>query len=69
MGGLIGFFAAAFATAAGWALSRWFFDMDFEPSATVWLFSLLSSCAVLTVAGILVSRRVYNTSPMKILRS
>ena len=69
MGALIGFFAALFATIAGWALSNWFFDMAFQPSATVWLYSLLSSCVVLTVAGILVSRRVYNISPMKILRS
>ena len=69
MGGLIGFFSAAFATLAGWAISVYFFDMEFHFSPAVWVYSLLSACAVLTIAGTLVSRRVYNISPMKILRS
>jgi len=69
MGGLIGFFSAAFATAAGWAISVYFFDIEFHFSTTVWVYSLLSACAVLTIAGTVVSRRVYNVSPMKILRS
>ncbi len=69
MGGLIGFFAAGFASAAGWAISVYFFDMEFQLSPTVWIYSLVSACLVLTVAGTLVSRRVYNISPMKILRS
>jgi ABC-type antimicrobial peptide transport system permease subunit len=69
MGVLIGFFAAAFATLAGWAISVFFFDMDFHFSPAVWGYSLLSASLVLTIAGTLVSRRVYNVSPMKILRS
>ena len=69
MGGLIGFFSAAFATVAGWAISVYFFDIDFHFSPTVWAYSLISACLVLTIAGTLVSRRVYNVSPMKILRS
>jgi len=69
MGGLIGVFAAAFATFAGWAISVYFFDMTFHVSPAVWAYSLLSACGVLTIAGTLVSRRVYNISPMKILRS
>jgi len=69
MGGLIGFFSACFATVAGWAISVYFFNIEFHFSARVWAYSLLSSCLVLTIAGTLVSRRVYNVSPMKILRS
>ena len=69
MGGLIGFFSACFATVAGWIISVQFFNIEFHFSTTVWIYSLLSSCLVLTIAGILVSRRVYNISPMKILRS
>jgi putative ABC transport system permease protein len=69
MGGLIGFFSAAFASVAGWAISEYFFDMEFQPSATVWIYSMLSATLVLTLAGTLVSRRVYNVSPMKVLRS
>lgn len=69
MGALIGFFSACFATLAGWVVSVHFFNIEFHFSATVWVYSLLSSCLVLTIAGTLVSRRVYNVSPMKILRS
>ncbi len=69
MGGLIGFFSACFATLAGWVISVHFFNIEFHFSAAVWTYGLLSSCLVLTIAGTLVSRRVYNVSPMKILRS
>jgi len=69
MGGLIGFFAATIASLAGWAISEYFFDMEFHLSVDVWLYSLASACLVLTLAGTLVSRRVYNVSPMKVLRS
>ena len=69
MGGLIGFFAASFASVAGWIVSEYFFGIDFELSINVWLYSLAASCLVLTLAGTLVSRRVYNVSPMKVLRS
>jgi putative ABC transport system permease protein len=69
MGALIGFFSACFASLAGWALSVYFFDMDFHLSVSVWIYSLASASLVLTLAGTLLSRRVYNVSPMKILRS
>jgi putative ABC transport system permease protein len=69
MGVLIGFFSAAFASIAGWAISEYFFDIEFQLSARVWIYSLASACLVLTLAGTLVSRRVYNVSPMKVLRS
>ena len=69
MGALIGLFSAAFASVAGWAISVYFFDMPFRLSATVWAYSILSASLVLTVAGTFVSRRVYNVSPMRVLRS
>ncbi len=69
MGGLIGLFSAAFASVAAWVISVYFFKIDFQMSPAVWLYSLVSASLVLTVAGTLVSRRVYNVSPMKILRS
>ncbi len=69
MGGLIGFFSACIASLAGWAISVYFFKIEFELSPAVWIYSLISACLVLTLAGTLVSRRVYNISPMKILRS
>jgi putative ABC transport system permease protein len=69
MGLLIGFFAAAIASISGWAVSVYFFDIGYHFSLSLWAYSLVSACLVLTLAGILVSRRVYNISPMKILRS
>ncbi len=69
MGLLIGFFAAFFANLAGWLVSVHFFDIDYHFSFAIWGYSLLSATLVLTIAGILVSRKVYNESPMNILRS
>ena len=69
MGGLIGFFSAAFASLCGWLVSVYFFDIEYHFSISLWFYSLASSCLVLTIAGMLVSRKVYNTSPMRVLRS
>jgi putative ABC transport system permease protein len=69
MGALIGFFSAAFASIAGWAISEFFFDIEFQLSARVWIYSLASSTVILSLAGTMVSRKVYNVSPMKVLRS
>ena len=69
MGLLIGFFAALFANLAGWVVSVQFFDIDYHFSISIWAWSLISATLVLTVAGTLVSRKVYNISPMKMLRS
>ena len=69
MGLLIGFFAALFANLTGWLVSVQFFDMEYHFSVTTWAYSLVSATLVLTIAGVLVSRKVYNISPMKILRS
>ena len=69
MGALIGLFSALFASLAGWIVSVYFFDIDYQFSPALWGYSLVSAIIVLTIAGILVSRKVYNISPMKILRS
>ena len=69
MGVLIGVFSALFASLAGWIISVYFFDIDYRFSASLWSYSLVSAITVLTIAGTLVSRKVYNISPMKILRS
>ncbi len=69
MGLLVGFLAALFANLAGWVVSVQFFQIDYHFSIATWVYSLVSATVVLTIAGILVSRKVYNESPMKILRS
>ena len=69
MGLLIGIFSALVASFAGWGVSYFFFDIDYQFSAKVWIISLVSSVSVLTIAGVLVSQRVYRVSPMQVLRS
>jgi predicted lysophospholipase L1 biosynthesis ABC-type transport system permease subunit len=69
MGSLIGLFSALFASLSAWFISDYFFDINYQFSPALWAYSLLSAGLVLTIAGTLVSRKVYNTSPMKILRS
>ena len=69
MGLLVGFFAALFANLAGWWVSVEFFNIDYHFSILTWIYSLVSSMVVLTLAGIFVSRKVYRQSPMKLLRT
>ena len=69
MGVLIGFFAASIASLAGWFVSERFFEIDYHLSLSVWGYGMLSSVILLTIAGTLVSSKVYNISPMKVLRS
>ena len=69
MGVLIGFFAALFASITGWIISVQFFDIEYHFSSTIWLYGIISATVVLTTVGTLVSRKVYNVSPMKTLRS
>ncbi len=69
MGSLIGLFSALFASLSAWFISDYFFDINYQFSPALWAYSLLSAGLILTIAGTLVSRKVYNTSPMKILRS
>ena len=69
MGILIGLFSALFASLSAWFVSDYFFDIDYQFSFHLWAYSLLSAGLILTIVGTMVSRRVYNISPMKILRS
>jgi predicted lysophospholipase L1 biosynthesis ABC-type transport system permease subunit len=69
MGALIGLFSALFASISGWIISVYFFQIDYHFSPVLWAYSLLSATIVLTIAGTLVGRKVYNISPMRILRS
>jgi len=69
MGTLIGLFSALFASLSAWFISVYFFDINYHFSPALWIYSLFSAGLVLTIAGTLVSRKVYNISPMKILRS
>ncbi|MCZ6668759.1 MAG: FtsX-like permease family protein [Gammaproteobacteria bacterium] len=69
MGSLVGLFSAMFASLSAWFISDYFFDINYQFSPALWAYSLLSAGLILTIAGILVSRKVYNISPMRILRT
>jgi putative ABC transport system permease protein len=69
MGILVGIFSALFASLSAWFVSVYFFDINYQFSFDLWAYSLLSAGLILTIVGTLVSRKVYNISPMKILRS
>ena len=69
MGSLVGLFSALFASLSAWFISVYFFDINYQFSPALWGYSLISASLILTIAGTLVSRKVYNISPMKILRS
>lgn len=68
MGLLIGFFAALVASLSGWLVSVQIFEMGYHFSIRTFVYGLLSATVILTVSGILVSRKVYNETPMKALR-
>ena len=68
MGLLIGFFAALVASLSGWLVSVQIFEMGYHFSIRTFVYGLLSATLILTVSGILVSRKVYNETPMKALR-
>lgn len=68
MGILIGFFAALVANLSGWLVSVQIFEIEYHFSFRSFMYGLLSATLVLTISGILVSRKVYNETPMKVLR-
>jgi putative ABC transport system permease protein len=56
------------AGAAGWALSRWLFDVPFELTAGPLLALALSVAALATVIGVWASREVFARTPLEALR-
>ena len=69
MGLLVGSFAAFFANMTGWAVGRWFFDLNFNFSFELWLYSIISASFLITLVGIVFIYRTFSISPMKLLRS
>lgn len=69
MGLLVGCFAAFFANITGWVVGFWFFDLNFNFSLTLWLYSILSATGLITFIGGLFIFRAFSISPMRLLRS
>jgi len=68
VGLLTGLFALIATSLAAWIISERFFDLSITLSGSVWVVGLTISIGVLSVTGLLVSRKVYNISPMSLLR-
>jgi predicted lysophospholipase L1 biosynthesis ABC-type transport system permease subunit len=69
MGLMVGVFAALFATLTSWIVGSWFFDLPFNFSASLWLYSVLISVLVITTVGSLFLYRSFSINPMRLLRS
>jgi putative ABC transport system permease protein len=69
LGGLAGFLAALGASAVGYALARFVFDLPFEIDPTLWVTGLFSGALIVGVTGTLATRKAVNEPPVAVLRN
>ena len=68
LGGLAGILAALGATAVGWALARFVFEMDYSLNPLLWLAGLVAGAAIVGFTGTFATRRAVNEPPVAVLR-
>jgi putative ABC transport system permease protein len=68
LGLLAGTLAAGGAAAIGYVIATRLFELNYVPSATLWIGGLLAGAAVVGVSGTLAVRSVVNQSPVATLR-
>lgn len=68
VGAIAGLLASAGATATGWALATFAFDLPYVPSVTAWGLGLLGGVALSMIGGWLGLRRVLDEPPLRSLR-
>jgi len=68
LGAIAGLLAAVFASTIAWALSRFVFELPYEPNLWLWLLGVLGGSVGISVAGYLATRRVLHTPPVVALR-
>ena len=69
LGALAGFLAALGATAIGFALARFVFDLSYQIDPLLWIAGLLSGALVVGVTGTLATRKAVNEPPVAVLRN
>jgi putative ABC transport system permease protein len=69
LGGLAGFLAALGATAVGWGLGRFVFDIDYTVNPMLWLAGLISGALIVGVTGTLATRKAVYEPPVRVLRN
>jgi putative ABC transport system permease protein len=69
LGALAGFLAALGATAIGYALARFVFDLSYRVDPLLWIAGLFSGALVVGVTGTLATRKAVNEPPVAVLRN
>jgi putative ABC transport system permease protein len=69
LGGLAGFLAALGASAIGYALARFVFDLSYRIDPVLWIAGLLAGSLVVGVTGTLATRKAVNEPPVAVLRN
>ncbi len=69
MGLFAGILAVAGAELVAYGLYTQVFSLDFEPHIGMWLIGICSSMIIITISGLLSTRKVVQQSPMKTLQS
>ncbi len=69
LGALAGFLAALGASAVGYLLARFVFDLAYEIDPLLWAAGLLSGAIIVGVTGTLATRKAVNEPPVRVLRN
>lgn len=69
LGGLAGFLAALGASAVGYALARFVFDLSYRIDPVLWLAGLVAGALIVGVTGTLATRKAVNEPPVTVLRN
>jgi len=69
LGSLAGFLAALGASAVGFLLARFVFDLEYTVDPLLWATGLLSGAIIVGVTGTLATRKAVNEPPVRVLRN
>ncbi|MCP3999874.1 MAG: FtsX-like permease family protein [Gammaproteobacteria bacterium] len=69
LGGLAGFLAALGASAIGYALAKYVFDLAYTIDPVLWLAGLFSGALIVGITGTLATRKAVNEPPVRVLRN
>lgn len=68
LGGIAGLLASVFATIIAWSLSRFVFELPFNPNVWLWIIGIFGGALGIATAGYLATRKVLYTPPIVALR-
>ncbi|MEJ2139228.1 MAG: FtsX-like permease family protein [Gammaproteobacteria bacterium] len=69
LGALAGFLAALGATAVGYALARFVFDLSYRIDPWLWIVGLVAGSTIVGITGTLATRKAVNEPPVRVLRN